>query len=211
MTRNERAEESKQNNLKIIQGYMETEKCFDILLYAKKPTNGATPVLNKKFHKWLEFAKENLSKEEYAKFVKKALPFEAYGDDSNIQEKEEFKLKVENLAMRVFKNEANLIEIYDEIGPDIAKYMYMLKQLRFRYNSIAAHVYTKNSDYCYEACRYNYRGVSSNLEFVNLSDEQRKKIKKIISDRDMPFNDITYNAAYRYALRKGIVSLNPRK
>lgn len=186
--------------------YIAKEGCYDLIKYAK-----AQEATSFNFSKWIAFAKDNLSKEDYEKFIEKALPLEPKSDGSDKEEKEALKAKVIEVSQKVFQQKAGLFEIYDEITPYISKYMYMVKQLRFTYKEIASYVFNKNLEYCEKVDRYNHPSITYGLKIISLSDEENKMLEKMVEDRGMLLNDITYVEAYKHAQRKGLIKSNQNK
>lgn len=197
----------KDKYLKILHDYLENENFYDIVKYSQgHDGRGLSNIA-----KWVTFAKENLSKEEYEMFLEKALPLEPKADGSDKEEKEALKQKVIELSKKIFQQKAGLIDIYDELTPHVAKYMYMVKQLRFNYKEIPAHVFNKNLEYCDMVDRYNSPKILYGARVMSISDQENEMVEKIVTDRGMALNDITYMEAYKYAIRQEIIKINKPK
>lgn len=197
-TREELIQATREKYVKIIKTYLSRPQTYDIIKFAK--LNGASSLSN--VGKWLVFAKENLSEEDYAAFVSKAAPFEGLDE----QEKQELKEKVALVATKVFQKKANLIDIVKEVTPSVEKYMYMVKQLKFTYGEIPAHVFNKNLEYCERIAGYNAPNQSRNISIMNLSSTDQKTIERILSDNGLLDNDVTYHEAFLYAQRNNLIS-----
>ena len=198
-TREELVQATKEKYLKVIESYLSRPQTYDIIKFAK--LNGASTLNN--VGKWLIFAKENLNQEQYAAFVSKAAPFEMLDE----KEKQELKEKVGLVATKVFQRKANLIDIVKEITPSVEKYMYMVKQLKFTYGEIPAHVFNKNLEYCERISRYNTPNQPRNISIIGLSLKDQETIEKILSDNGLLDNDVTYHEAFLYAQRNNLISM----
>ena len=116
------------------------------------------------------------------------------------------KKKVINLSTQIFQRRAGLFDIVDEIGLDLKKYVYMVKQVCFRYKEINRSIAMVNREYCGQVWSYNLSSGEIHTDFPNLSKEEKQRIKKLVDDRGLPFNDTTYYEAYKYAIRKGFIT-----
>lgn len=206
-TKETRMQATKEKYLAVLKEYLDNEDYYDIVKYGK----GHDCMGTANIAKWVVFAKENLSDEDYERFMEKALPLEPKADGSDKKEKEALKQNMIAMSTKVFQKKAGLMEIYDEITPRIAKYVYMVKQLRFNYKEIQAHVFNKNLEYCQGIDRYDNPNVLYSARVLSISDEQHNMLEKMVTDRGMPLNDITYMEAYKYAVRNGIIQLNQSK
>lgn len=194
-TREELARAKLQKYLEIAKRYLENDDLYDICKFAKR--NDAIDSLDK----WLVFAKEHLTKEEYELFVKKALPFEPE------EEKEELKQKTIDLANRVFQKKAGLIEIIDELTPFASQYIYMVKLLRFTYKEVPPYVFNKNLEFYESVQSYNSKHLGFSTRFPNLTPEEDTMLKEIVEQRGLKLNDTTYCEAYKYAKRRGLIKI----
>ena len=201
-TREELIQATKEKYVKIIHAYMARPNTYDIVKYAK--LNGASSFSN--IEKWIAFAKEYLNEADYKAFLEKAAPFEALP----AEEREEMKEKVALIATKVFQRKANMIDIAKEITPSMEKYMYMVKQLKFTYGMIAAHVFNKNLEFCDRTQAYSSEKLSRKITIMNLSKEDNKVLENIIAECGLLDNDITYHEAFLYAQRNNLISYKPQ-
>ena len=118
-------EETQQRYLNVINKYIENDNAYDLVKYAF--FNGELSL--RTFGQWLDFAKENCSDEVFKRVVEKAMPF--LNEDGT--DNEELMKKVYRVANDVFQKKAGLIEIATEVTPNMNKFVYMCKQMKFFY------------------------------------------------------------------------------
>lgn len=190
--------------MKLIQDYIENDNVYDFIKYS---VSHHVMIYNKNMNAWVDFAKENCDKEVYEKFIAKAMPFMNVDGSVN----EEFKEKIHKLAYRVFQKKAGLIEVVDELTHDMNQFLYMTKQLRFLYKELPPYVYNEMLNFYEKNNAYRNEKTVFNLSFDNLNEKEKSMILKVIKDKNMLLNNITYYETYKYLQRKGMICLNGKQ
>lgn len=195
-------ERAKAKHLEAINNYLADDTCYDLLKYARNNDVGIYFTMND----WLTFAGEVLSEDDLNKFKEKLFPLEAKEDGSNEQEMKELRAKIVNLANGVMKREVTLFDIIDEVGTNLKKYIYMVKQCAYKYNAINRSTLASNFEFCQKVWSYQKPIEQLTISFPDLDNKQVSLVKGVIEDRGLILNDITYRQAYYYALNKGIIT-----
>lgn len=176
---------------------------YDFANFIKRSENG----ISKDMNFWFNYAKRHLTEEEKKLFFTKVCPFEPGEDKCDLKEKEELKERVVKLATRVNENSANLIDIVDEVGPSLNKYLYMIKQLKYTYKKLGATIVRKNQLYFSDITDYR-KSNKLTVKYPHISATQDEVLREIITSRGLPVNDITYKAAYTYAVKNNVIQLD---
>lgn len=172
----------------------------------------AEDIPSRKKEYWVDYINRHFSEEEKKKFFNKVSPFEKSPDKDDIEEKEELKTKIIELANKINTNEATLIDIVDLIGPSLNKYLYMLKLIKYTYKDprLSATVVRANQLLFTDVTDYQRRH-SLNLKYPMLDKNQEEVLREVITSRGLAVNDVTYRAAYRYALNNNLIQLDKEK
>lgn len=172
---------------------------FDYEKYAKLQDGPSI----KKIDEALAFIKENMSEDVYEEFAEKVLPLEANKKHTQ-EEVEEKRKEIAELAKQVNLGKAGLIEIVDAAG-SLPRYALMVKQLRFKYGTIGASIFSSNTAYVDNNSLYDNPNIVLTTKHINITKEEEEKIYDIIRSRGLYLNNYTYKEAHKYAVNKGIV------
>lgn len=197
MTKQEFEEMKKNNILKAIDAFLAGENNFDFMAYVSLAGIPATKSLDRLF----SVAKENLSEEKYNELRSRIFPLEPKEDGSDREEKEELKKRVAKVAVEINSSNANLIDIIDAGVDNIHLYIYMVKQLIYKYKMINPGVLVKNSYYVNMVDSYKRNGSDASAAYSDMTRELEETIKEILASRNLPYNNITLHAAYNYYKR----------
>ena len=187
--------ETKNRCIKLVERYINNDKIFDFIRYAV--ANDVSVLRN--IDSWVDFVKNNCSKEMYNKFMAKAMPF--VNEDGS--ENEELKNRVRSMAYRIFTKNAGLFDVVKEITPSMNQFAYMMKQLRFYYKITPSYLYDETVKFCARTGAYDNPKAVFNYDIANLSEASNKKIIEFVKSIGMLLNNITYYEAYKYLSRKG--------
>ena len=190
-------EETLQRLLYIVNSYIEKDNVQDLIKYAT--ANGEMSMRN--ILQWVDFVKEYCSEEVYEKFMEKAMPF--LNPDGS--ENEELKKKVCRMSYNIFQKKAGLIDIVKEITPNVNKFVYMAKQLRFFYKELPPYVYNEVVKIQTRTMGYNSPKTVFNASIESLSDKENQMIIDFIRENDLLVNNATYYEAYYYLVKKGVL------
>ena len=108
------------------------------------------------------------------------------------------------MAKQVNLGKAGLIEIVDAAG-SLPRYALMVKQLRFKYGTIGASIFSSNTAYVDNNSLYDNPNIVLTTKHINITKEEEEKIYDIIRSRVLYLNNYTYKEAHKYAVNKGIV------
>lgn len=190
-------EETLRRYSKIVTDYCDNENVYDIVKYAT--INGETSF--KSVDDWVAFVKTNFDEEEYKKFVSKAMPF--WDDDGNLDE--EYKQNVCKICQDVFQKKAGLIEVIDNVTPNMNKFIYMAKQLRFYYKDISSHVFNEMAKFYNKMYAYDNKKTLFNTSVTSLSERDSKYLLDFIENKGLLLNNITYEEAYYYLKNRNLI------
>ncbi|MBR3891071.1 MAG: hypothetical protein IKJ30_03275 [Bacilli bacterium] len=179
--------------------FLSKPNVFDYEKYAKLQD---APSI-KKVDEALAFIKENMSEDVYEEFAEKVLPLEANKKHTQ-EEVEEKRKEIAELAKQVNLGKAGLIEIVDAAG-SLPRYALMVKQLRFKYGTIGASIFSSNTAYVDNNSLYDNPNIVLTTKHINITKEEEEKIYDIIRSRGLYLNNYTYKEAHKYAVNKGIV------
>jgi len=197
--------ESKEKIMEILTKYMERENLHDFKTYA---VNQGIYGMHK-MEKWVEFAKENLSKEEFARFYSRIHPLEPSLIKDDTKAKEELKKRVVTLANDIPGGIVTIFDVFDRITPSLFEYMTMLRECTYKYKILSQSVYKAASQWFEERTSY-CKPLKLGSKFINLTDEEEKGLHEFIEEYGLPVNDITYRDAYYYHKYRGLIKSNSR-
>lgn len=185
----------------VIREYLANDDVYDFLKFAEAKIGKHMQQIHT-LDEWADFVKEHLSEDAKKKFVKKAFPFK--NEDGS--ENEELKNKLHKIAYRIFQRSAGLIEVIDEVTPNMNEFIYMLKQLRFVYKTIPSYVYNEAVKFYSKVSRYHKETRFDTS--ISMTPQQSAELHKVIEERGIPLNNTTYYEAYKYLVRKGKIVLS---
>ena len=197
MTKQELIEFRRRKGIKIILDFLSNPNNFDYTNYIN--TTGS--LFTNNVNKALEFAQRNLEEKDYLEFRTRVLPFEPSLDKDDAKEKEELKNKMANLAKEINIKNANLINMVDSGVTNLNQYIYMVKQLIYRYKVIPGSHLLTNVYYARMIEGYDDPSRENAISFAKLTNDTKVAVEEIIKSRNLLLNDITYNAAYSYYIR----------
>lgn len=154
--------------------------------------------LPKNMDETCEFITKYGSKEMYETFIFKHYPL---GEIGKIASDEQIKIRnnVLDLSNKIIEGRANLIDIIEQVTPNINEFLYYLKQVRYYYKQINESTFVQCRTYLETVKNYTKCTIMT-VEFASISKEDKLFLIKMLKDRNMPVNNITYSAIYDYAM-----------
>lgn len=195
-------EEANQYCKEMIFKYLEVDNFYSYMDWVK--TNGH--VFFTTLEKWIEFARDNLSKEEAHQFVSKAAPLLPF-DANEVKEKEELTAKVVEMAKKVSNKDATIYDIKDEVSPSLTQFITMVKEATFRLKLVSKSDFRRILDYYWDVKNYKkYNSIT--ISYPDLKDDEVKKVKEFMDSYNVPANNITFKEAYKACRNRGIINKN---
>ena len=191
--------------LAIIAKYMEKDNIHDFKTYA---ISQGVYGMNK-LEKWEDFAKENLSAEEFARFYARIHPLEPSLLKNDAKEKEELKRRVVSLTNDIPGGIVTLFDVIDRITPSLFEYMTMIRECTYKYKIISPSVYSAAIQW-FDARTSYAKPLKLGSKFLHLTDEEEKGLHEFIEEYGLPVNDVTYRDAYYYHKYRGLIKSNTR-
>ena len=195
-------EDTRTRCLQIVEDYLNNENAHDFVKYAIRHDLTVLRTLTM----CIDFVKNNCDKETNERFLKKAMPF--INSDGSVNE--ELMEKVEKMAFRIFQKKAGLIDVIDEITPNIHQFLYMVQQLKFYYKRVPTYIYDEMRKFHTRVEQYNNKKTIFNARVENITDVEHEKVLNLLKEKNIDLNNIAYYEAYKYLKRKGSFNFKSR-
>ncbi len=142
--------------------------------------------------------KKYINPDLYQRLENKVYPFGVVGSTCS-EEQRELREKVKEISKKIAYADGSLIDVLDNITNNMEEYLYYLKLSHHYYKDIGAGVLEKVRLYIIGSKSYRLDN-ELNVRYKDINEEEDKIIKKMLEDRDLPINSITYSAMREYAI-----------